>query len=181
MIKYETLYIIILIFIMFILYFYRLPIQNIKNNTNVIYGPCYGKIMSIKQYKDNIYIAIFLSPFDVHYQFMPINGQITKINYDNNGKFNLAYELNKSNKNEKCIYTISTKFGDIKLYQIAGYFVRRISSFCSKGDKLKSGETIGLIHFGSRVDLLIPKNNFRLCSKLGDYVNGSYTKLGYYI
>ena len=57
----------------------------------------FNDLMKIIEEDDNIFIAIFLSPFDIHYQFSPVSGTIQDIKYDRTGKFSLAYELNKSN------------------------------------------------------------------------------------
>jgi phosphatidylserine decarboxylase len=98
------------------------------------------------------------------------------------GKFELAYELNKSNENEKCIHVINNKHGDFVVYQIAGFLVRRISYYDTLNKEYNSGEKLGLIHFGSRVDLIIPKADvFKLNVKEGDYVSGSESMIGEFI
>ena len=174
--------IILLILICFLLFFYRYPnVKKIKSFDKVM-SPAYGRVMKIIENKRNIYVAIFLSPFDIHYQFSPISGEIKKITYDNNGKFELAYNFNKSKDNEKFIYEIENKRGIFKLYQIAGFLVRRITSFREVNDKVDIGDNIGLIHFGSRVDLIIPienKDNFVLKIKEGDYLRTTNI-IGYY-
>ena len=176
---------IVLFFILLYLFFYRFPKPIIrKNNFDHVYSPAFGKIMKIIRQSDNtLFIAIFLSPLDIHYQFCPVSGIIKDFKYDRTGQFELAYELNKSNNNEKVITTIQNKHGDFKIYQIAGFLVRRISSYIEKNKNttIDSGEAIGLIHFGSRVDIIIPKaTEFNLKVKEGDYVNGFNTMLGYY-
>lgn len=172
--------IIILILIIFILYFYRNPKQKIStNNFDIVYSPAYGKIMDIKIDEDKLFIAIFLSPFDVHYQFAPISGEIVNLKYDSTGQFELAYDLNKSKNNEKSIYTIRNKRGDFIIYQIAGNLVRRIETIGKLNQNINSGETLGLIHFGSRVDIIIPNaNKFKIMVNKGDYVFGSHSMLG---
>ena len=92
----------------FLALFYRYPTEVIREgNVDKVYSPAYGKIMSIKRRKDNtLYIAMFLSPLDIHYQFFPVSGKIKDIIYDATGKYELAYELNKSNENEKCIHPL---------------------------------------------------------------------------
>jgi phosphatidylserine decarboxylase len=175
----------ILICILFLLaFFYRYPIETIREgNVDQVYSPAYGKIMSIKRRDDNtLYLAIFLSPLDIHYQFFPVSGKVKDIIYDPTGNFELAYELNKSNDNEKCIHVINNKHGDFIVYQIAGFLVRRISPYDTINKTYESGEKLGLIHFGSRVDLIIPKADvFRLYVKEGDYMSGSESLIGEYI
>lgn len=182
---YKFLLLIILILLLtislFVIYFHRKPRQKVSTSTNVVHSPAYGKIMSIKNENNKIYIAIYLDLKDVHYQFSPVVGKITDIKHDKTGKFNLAYELNKSNDNEKAIYTIENEKGKFYVYQIAGKYVRRISVYKKKDDTVKIGNTLGLIHFGSRVDLVIENtNNFELLVKEGDYMSGSYSVIGKY-
>lgn len=170
-----------LIFILiFLFYFYRLPSQKIMKSYDKVYSPGYGRILDIKKTKSKIYLAIFLTPFDVHYQMIPISGIIKEIKYDSTGKYNLAYNLNKSKDNEKIIYKLTNTRGDFFIYQIAGFLVRRITSFVKEEDKVNVGEKLGIIHFGSRVDLILPSNNFKLMVKKGDYLYGSHSLIGQY-
>jgi phosphatidylserine decarboxylase len=166
----------------FLIFFYRFPEERIASKTNVVYSPAYGKIMKITERPDNTtYVAIFLSPLDIHYQFFPVSGTVTKVDYDANGKFELAYELNKSNDNEKCIHVINNSYGDFTVYQIAGFLVRRIRPYDAVGQTATSGKCMGLIHFGSRVDIIIPqRHRFQLSVKEGDTVNGLDTVLGFF-
>jgi phosphatidylserine decarboxylase len=164
-----------------LLFFYRYPTPiKRKNDFNNVYSPAFGRIMKIIETDNQIFIAIFLSPLDIHYQFFPVAGTVTDIQYDCNGVFNLAYELNKSNQNEKVITTMTNKHGEFKIFQIAGYLVRRISNFSKVNQTVESGEDLGLIHFGSRVDIIIPKSDskFKLLVKEGEYVSGFNTLLG---
>jgi len=167
-----------------LLFFYRFPGERkcIPSDRNKVYSPAYGRIMKITERADGTtYIAIFLSPLDIHYQFFPVSGTVKRIDYDHNGKFELAYELNKSNDNEKCIHVINNEYGDFTIYQIAGFLVRRISPYDVLGQAAVSGKCMGLIHFGSRVDIIIPQNHrFKLKVKEGEYVNGDTTILGQY-
>lgn len=178
-----TFIVILLIMIALIIYFYRCPTPIIReNNEDDIYSPAFGKILKIEQTENRIFIAIFLSPFDIHYQFLPVSSIVKDVKYDYTGKFKLAYELNKSNENEKVITTLTNKHGDIIIYQIAGLLVRRITSFCNQNKYMNSGEKMGLIHFGSRVDIIIPKtSNFKLYVDEGDYVEGFNTLIGRYM
>lgn len=173
----------IIIIALFYFFFYRYPTPIIrKNNQDKVYSPGFGKIMKIIKQNDNtLFIAIFLSPLDVHYQYYPISGTIKDLKYDHTGNFNLAYELNKSNNNEKIITTISNKHGNFIIYQIAGYLVRRITQYGKVNQQIDSGEPLGLIHFGSRVDIIIPNaSQFNLQVKEGQYMYGFKSLLGYY-
>ena len=175
---------VLVILVLSLLLFYRFPTERkcVPSDKNKVYSPAYGRIMKITERADGtLYIAIFLSPLDIHYQFFPVSGMVKKIDYDHNGKFELAYELNKSNDNEKCIHVINNEYGDFTIYQIAGFLVRRISPYDTVGQTAVSGKCMGLIHFGSRVDIIIPqRHRFKLRVKEGEYVRGDTTVLGHY-
>lgn len=163
--------------VLILIYFYRSPVikQQVYKN-NCVYSPAYGTIHHIIKTSKYTYILIYLSMFDIHRQFYPINGVLVHRYYDNNGRFNLAYEFEKSSKNEKVVSIIRNTYGQlIKVTQIAGKFVRRITSDSKKiGDKVYIGHEMGFIHFGSRVDIQLPLN-YDIKVNVGDYVNGPDT------
>lgn len=173
----------ILSIMIFLLYFYREPPMTIrKNDEDHIYSPACGTIMDIIYQSDNtILIPIFLSVFDIHQQTFPVSGLITDVKYDATGKFNIAYKVNKSNDNEKIIHTLKNKNGIFKIYQIAGLLARRINYFNDINTKIENGQKLGLIHFGSRVDIIIPNaDRVELKVVKGQKVRGSNTLLGQY-
>ena len=176
--------IIIVIIVSLAFFFYRFPgeRESTSDDDNKVYSPAYGRIMKITERDDGtLYIAIFLSPLDIHYQFFPVSGTVERVDYDHTGKFELAYEYNKSNQNEKCIHVIRNKYGAFTVYQIAGFLVRRISPYDVVGQEAVSGKCMGLIHFGSRVDIIIPqRDRFKLLVKEGDSVSAEDTILGHY-
>jgi phosphatidylserine decarboxylase len=90
--------------ILFVLFFNRHPEINIgKINNNEVLSPSYGTIKKIIKSNNRITIIIFLSPLDIHVQYYPIYGKVISQVHDLNGKYELAYKLNKSNENEKVI------------------------------------------------------------------------------
>ena len=169
------------IILLFLIFFYRDPYFKASYKDNIISSPSYGTIKSIIKTKDNIHIIIFLGVLDVHIQYYPINGTVINHTYDPSGKFNLAFNLNKSKYNEKMITEIDTKYGQVYVTQIAGYLVRRISCPNKIGQKVNATNKLGMIKFGSRVDLKIPANDFNLSCKVGDKVFGGQTILGNYL
>jgi phosphatidylserine decarboxylase len=176
-------YLIVLV-ALFLAFFYRKPKITIRpREHNVVRSPAFGRILKIQeQPDDHLFIAIFLSPLDIHYQVSPINGVVRQVYYDATGKFELAYNETKSRMNEKSIIYIDTPHGTFTLYQIAGFLVRRIDTYVNPKDRVTSGELIGLIKFGSRVDLIIPKaSRFKLLAQEGDYLRGSDSVIGYYL
>lgn len=175
--------ILFLLIIAFLLYFYREPPLNIRpNDEDSVYSPACGTIMDVIYQNDNtVLIPIFLSIFDVHQQTFPVSGVVTDVKYDATGKFNIAYKVNKSNDNEKVIHTLHNKNGTFKIYQIAGLLARRISYYNHPFTKVENGQKLGIIYFGSRVDIIIPNaNKFRLSVKKGQKVDGSNTLIGTY-
>ncbi len=118
-------------------------------------------------------VSIFLSIFDVHVNRMPIDGTIKEIKYIP-GKFINATLDKSSEQNEKNIIKINNGNYDYFVVQIAGMIARRIVCNINKNQDLKKGERIGIIKFGSRVDLYLPKSNKVLVSK-GQKVIGGET------
>ena len=118
-------------------------------------------------------VSIFLSIFDVHVNRMPIDGTIKEIKYIP-GKFINATLDKSSEQNEKNIIKISNGTYNYFVVQIAGLIARRIVCNVNKNQDLKKGDRIGIIKFGSRVDLYLPKSNKVLVSK-GQKVIGGET------
>jgi phosphatidylserine decarboxylase len=173
--------------ILFVLFFNRHPEINIgKINNNEVLSPSYGTIKKIIKSNNRITIIIFLSPLDIHVQYYPIYGKVISQVHDLNGKYELAYKLNKSNENEKVITTIKPTIDipNIIVKQIAGFVVRRITTVIEnipkEGLPVKPANKLGMIKLGSRVDLELPSNDFILLVKENQKVYGPYTKIGYY-
>ena len=176
-------YLIVLV-ALFLAFFYRKPQITLRpREHNVVRSPAFGRVLKIQDHPgDHLFVAIFLSPLDIHYQVSPVNGVIRQVDYDATGKFELAYNETKSRMNEKSIIYIDTPHGTFTLYQIAGFLVRRIDTYVRPRDRVTSGELIGLIKFGSRVDLIIPKaSQFKLLAQEGDYLRGSNSVIGHYL
>jgi phosphatidylserine decarboxylase len=166
--------------LLFLLYFYRGDEFNSLVSNNIVLSPAYGTIKRIINDGKNITIIIFLSPFDIHYQYYPINGVITNIIHDTTGKFELAYKLDKSRYNEKVITVIQSNNGYVIIKQIAGFYVRRITMNGHIGESINAGQTMGMIKLGSRVDLIVPSQGFNLMVTEGQSVNGFNTIVGFY-
>ncbi len=167
----------IIISILLLLYFFRNPDTLIIDQNEKIYAPCYGQIQKIEHTDSHYHVVVFLNIFDVHVQYIPINGTIVNQKHTD-GTFNPAYLLKKSKYNEKMEHTIRSKLGDIVITQYAGMIARRIISFKKTGDIVKTGEPLGLIKFGSRVDIFIPKDKVELTCYVGQYLVGGKTIIG---
>jgi phosphatidylserine decarboxylase len=145
--------------------------ENIKQTPqNHIVSPCEGKVLKITQDSKNIHIAIFLNVHNVHVQYFPIKGTIKSIVHKD-GEFHPAYMFEKSKYNERVETTLQTLIGDVRIIQIAGLIARRIVSFGSEGQQVQRGDPLGLIKFGSRVDISVPRYNIaKVLPKEGDNI-----------
>ena len=132
--------------------------------------PCDGKILGMQEYDEYVQIAIFLNIHNIHVQYAPVDGVIVKQEYFK-GQFHPAYMFEKSQYNERMETTFSTYIGNVKMVQIAGQVARRIITFVSLNSKVKRGDPYGLIKFGSRVDMWVPKRKIEeIVVKEGDRV-----------
>ncbi len=132
----------------FFIFFFRDVKREIEDD---IISPADGKILYAKNNK----ISIFMGIFDMHVNLMPYDGKIVKMKYYE-GAHKPAYK--NVSKNERMEIEIESEIGKIKLIQIAGIFARRIVPYVKEEEYLKKGERIGIIRFGSRVEVILPKN-----------------------
>lgn len=164
---------------LFIFYFFRIPQDKLPQPKNdILYSPAYGKILKIQKQNGYQQIAIFLSVFDAHYQICPYaKAKITNMQYKQ-GEFNAAGLFHKGESNEKMIYELSTDRGKIHMAQIAGLIARVIRPFVKIGDEITYGQHMGLIRFGSRVDLFIPEEiPINILVKEGDKVKAGISEI----
>lgn len=160
----------------FVAFFFRNPKRSIPPDPDVIVSPADGKVVQIERVGGVTRLSIFLSIFDVHVNRSPIGGRIEAIEY-RRGKFKAAFNHAASVENER--NTIMVNDGRIKLVftQIAGLIARRIVCWKAEGDLVRKGELVGLIRFGSRVDVLFPPGTEVTCA-VGDAVRGGATAIG---
>lgn len=158
----------------FVAYFFRNPQRSIPDDPDVIVSPADGKVIRLERQGDQWNLSIFLSIFDVHVNRAPIEGTIVRKDY-RPGKFRLAFDERASVENEKVTITIE---GERKLTfsLIAGLVARRIRVWKNEGDHVKKGDRIGLIRFGSRVDVTFPPECDIVVTK-GDRVYGGSSVL----
>lgn len=138
----------------FCLYFFRDPDRVIPQGP-VAVSPADGKVVSIQPEGDGrTRVGVFLNVFDVHVNRTPIAGTISSIKYQP-GKFLVASKPEAASQNEQNTFVVEGEDGiSIEFSQIAGLIARRIICYKKVGDKVAAGERVGLIQFGSRVDLL---------------------------
>ena len=150
-----------------LLLFFRSPDRELpRGTTTSLCSPADGNVVSISSDEHYYRIAIFLTVMDVHVQYSPCDGTVVSQRYKK-GEFHPAYLLEKSQYNERMETDIVTNSGDlITVIQIAGQIANRIESFVQKGTSVSHGCRLGIIKFGSRVDLIVPKASYVLSEKI---------------
>lgn len=144
--------------------FFRDPDRKIPDKKNIVISPADGKVLIIKDIIDNRYlnseakqVSIFMSPLDVHVNRIPISGTVDYLNYVK-GEYLVAYHDKADSANERNEIGIKSEHGKVLFTQVAGFVARRIVSELDKDDSVTIGERFGMIKFGSRVDVIVPKN-----------------------
>jgi len=159
----------------FCLYFFRDPNRQIPAGA-VAVSPADGKVVSIK--RDNpqyTRISIFLNIFDVHVNRSPVAGKITEVRYQT-GKFLVASKELASSHNEQNTVTVESDGSRVVFAQIAGLIARRIVFNKKPGDMVQKGERVGLIKFGSRVDVFFGPE-WSITVSAGERVSGGSSVL----
>ncbi len=160
----------------FVAFFFRNPKRQIPLDPSIIVSPADGRVVRIERVGSVTKMSIFLSIFDVHVNRSPMKGRIEAIDY-RKGRFRAAFNHLASVENERNIIMIGD--GKVKLVftQIAGLIARRIVCWKKVGDPVEKGELIGLIRFGSRVDVLFPADT-EVTVQLGARVQGGSSQIG---
>jgi phosphatidylserine decarboxylase len=160
----------------FVAFFFRNPKREIPSDPSVIVSPADGRVVKIERVGNVTKLSIFLSVFNVHVNRSPIAGRIEAIDYKS-GKFKAAFNHAASVENERNVIMVAQ--GNIKLVftQIAGVVARRIVCWKKVGDMVDKGELVGLIRFGSRVDVLFPAGTDVTVEK-GARVRGGSSSIG---
>ena len=181
----NILLVILILFTMLTIYFFRVPNRELNIKENNIYAPCDGKIVVIEKTIENEYyknkriqISIFMSPLNIHNNLYPISGEIAYTKY-HPGNFLFAWNPKASTKNERSTIVINNKKISILIRQIAGALARRIITYPKKNDQVNAGNELGFIKFGSRVDLFLPEST-KISVKLNEKVIGGKTIIGIY-
>lgn len=167
-----------------VIQFFRYPQRSIIQNENVIISPADGKICEIKETIETEYlkakclqVSIFMSPTNVHINWIPVPGQVTYMKHKD-GEFYAAFKDKSAEENERTVTAVKIKDGrEIVMKQIAGAMARRIINYVEVGDRVDQKTELGFIRFGSRVDLYLPLGT-KLNVKLKDKVKGSQTIIG---
>ena len=167
---------------LFCAFFFRDPARSVPGDPGLVVSPADGKVVVAGPAPDGNplgagaqQISIFLSIFDVHVNRAPIAGVIERVDY-RPGEFLPAFDDKASLRNEQNAVTLAGPAGRVVFKQIAGLIARRIVFRKRAGDAVERGERVGLIRFGSRVDLFLPAAA-RLRVQVGDRVAGGSSVL----
>lgn len=151
------------LFLLFTLNFFRDPDRVTPPGDELVIAPADGKIVLVQEIRegeylkgDAIQVSIFMSPLDVHVNRYPLNGIVGYYQYFP-GEFLMAFDEKSSLRNERTHIGVERGATKVLFKQIAGFVARRIVADLKVGDRAVAGQRFGMIKFGSRVDVLIPK------------------------
>lgn len=167
---------ILLLITLFVISFFRDPERTFSGDPRKVLSPADGKVVSIRRENGQDVISIFLSVFNVHINRAPTGGKITEIKHIA-GKFMVAYDERASSENERNSITIDHDGKLVRFVQIAGLVARRCVCWRKEGEILSPGERIGLIKFGSRVDVYFPPGS-KVNVQLGQKVRAGESVIG---
>jgi phosphatidylserine decarboxylase len=167
------------IFVVFLVFF-RDPERTPPEDPALLVSPADGRVVMIKNVDDTqvgeaTRVSIFLSLFDVHVNRSPLKAKVIATEH-HDGKFNHAASADASEVNERNAILLESGSKRIVVRQIAGLVARRIVCWMKPGDTLERGERLGLIKFGSRVDIILPRGT-QVLVKVGDVVRGGKTAI----
>jgi phosphatidylserine decarboxylase len=169
----------------FVISFFRDPERDIPGDPDSIISPADGKVIKVERLRDErllkdeaLKVSIFMNIFNVHVNRAPVSGRVVTIIY-NPGRFFSANLDKASFENEQNAMLVEGARGRVVVNQIAGLVARRIVCRVREGSELRKGERIGMIMFGSRVDLHLPLNT-NVIVKVGDRVKAGSSVLGYW-
>lgn len=153
------------VFFALVVQFFRDPLRLIPHTDEKwIYAPADGKVVVIEKTMEleylrdeRIQVSIFMSPLNVHVNRAPIAGEVAYVQ-SHPGKYLVAWHPKSSTENERTTTVLESKGGPVLVRQIAGAVARRIKNYTHAGQRVRQGEEIGFILFGSRVDVFLPCN-----------------------
>ncbi len=154
---------------LFFVLFFRDPDRVVPPLNHAVVSPADGKVVDVRDGSEGMHLAIFMSIFDCHVNRAPLDAEVVEIRRESGG-FKSA-NLPEASKNNRVVITFRTDSGDtFEVSQIAGMVARRIQCWLSVGDRVKRGDRIGMILFGSRVELDMPSGFCDLTVEVGKKV-----------
>jgi phosphatidylserine decarboxylase len=172
----------LILILLFTLYFFRDPERTTPVGEDLVISPADGEVVLVKDVReeeflkgDGIQVSIFMSPLNVHVNRFPIGGQVGYFRHIP-GEFLVAFDDKASLRNERTQIGVENSTTKVLFRQIAGFVARRIVADLHVGDRAVAGERFGMIKFGSRVDVIVPKGA-EVKVKVGDRTVGGETVL----
>ena len=173
----------LLLFWFFIVAFFREPRRVRIHDADLVFAPCDGRVVVTEVVSENEYlreemlqISIFMSITNVHMNWVPVGGEVEYFKY-HPGRFLVAWHPKSSTENERTTTVVRMPSGQKVLFrQVAGLIARRIISYMKVGNAVEQNSVCGFIKFGSRVDILVPKDS-ELLVEIGDPTVGSQTPI----
>ncbi|MEE4214049.1 MAG: phosphatidylserine decarboxylase family protein [Bacteroidales bacterium] len=149
--------------LLLVLAFFRRPLRKVEEDAGKILCAADGRVVAIEEMEENEYfgdrrlqVSVFMTVFNVHFNTYPVSGTVKYVRH-HTGKFYPANHPKSSVLNERLTVVIETESGEeIMIRQVAGLIARRIVSYAKPGLKVKQGDELGFIKFGSRVDIFLP-------------------------
>ena len=174
---------VLLLFWFFIVAFFREPRRVRIHDADLVFAPCDGRVVVTEVVSEDEYlkeemlqISIFMSITNVHMNWVPVGGEVEYFKY-HPGRFLVAWHPKSSTENERTTTVVRMPSGQKVLFrQIAGLIARRIISYMTVGHQVEQNSVCGFIKFGSRVDVLVPKDS-ELLVEIGDPTVGSQTPI----
>jgi len=164
---------VLLLLALWVAYFFRDPERTGQRGPSLVVSPADGKLIMISEVDEPSFVqgravrlSIFMNVFNVHVNRYPVDGVVKHIHY-NKGKFLNAASDKSSLENEQMSVGVDTGRYRILVRQIAGLIARRIVTYSKLGQQVKQGDRMGIIRFGSRVDVFVPVDS-KILGKLGD-------------
>ncbi len=149
--------------LLFTLYFFRDPERTSPRGDNLVVSPADGEVVAIsplreEEYlkKDAVQVSIFMSPLNVHVNRFPLSGIVGFYRHVP-GEYLVAFDEKSSLRNERTVIGIENARSRVLFKQVAGFIARRIVAQVKVGDSAVAGERFGMIKFGSRVDVIVPR------------------------
>ena len=174
---------VLLLLALWVAYFFRDPERTGERGPSLVVSPADGKLIMITEVDEPAFvkgravrISIFMNVFNVHVNRYPVEGVVRYIHY-NKGKFLNAAAEKSSLENEQMSVGIETSRYRVLVRQIAGLIARRIVTYSKLGETIRQGDRMGIIRFGSRVDVFLPAGS-TLRAKVGDITVAGVTILG---
>ncbi len=175
---------VLLVFWFLIVSFFREPRRVKIHDADLVFAPCDGRVVVTEPVVEDEYfggrevmqISIFMSITNVHMNWFPVGGNVKYFKY-HPGRFLIAWHPKSSTENERTTTVVETANGHEVLFrQIAGFVARRIVSYVKVDNDVRQNDVCGFIKFGSRIDILIPKDS-ELLVEIGDHVVGTQTPI----